>query len=54
MSKVKGVILVALLAVTQGVLGATEVNGMRLWAGPDQIRFVMDLTQQPKDQLDLS
>ena len=51
MSKVKGVILVALLAVTQGVLGATEVNGMRLWAGPDQIRFVMDLTQQPKYEI---
>ena len=51
MSKVKGAIFVALIAVAQGVLGATEVDGMRLWAGPDQIRFVIDLTQQPKYEI---
>jgi len=51
MSKVKSVIFVALLAVAQGVLGTTEVDGMRLWAGPDQIRFVIDLTQQPQYEI---
>lgn len=51
MSKLKGAIFVALIAVAQGVLGATEVDGMRLWAGPDQIRFVIDLTQQPKYEI---
>ncbi|MCP4953805.1 MAG: AMIN domain-containing protein [Proteobacteria bacterium] len=51
MRKVKGVIFGALLAVAQGVLGITEVDGMRLWAGPDQIRFVIDLTQQPKYEI---
>lgn len=51
MSKVKGAIFVALLAVAQGVVGAPEVDGMRLWAGPDQIRFVIDLTQKPKYEI---
>ncbi|MBT6932189.1 MAG: AMIN domain-containing protein [Proteobacteria bacterium] len=51
MSKVKSVIFVALLAVAQGVLGTTEVDGMRLWAGPDQIRFVIELTQQPQYEI---
>ena len=51
MSKVKGAIFVALLAVAQGVVGAPEVDGMRLWAGPDQIRFVIDLTQKPRYEI---
>ena len=41
MSKVRSILIIFFLC--QGVVGAGEINGVRVWAGPDKTRAVLDL-----------